>query len=62
MNATIKGPQRVPLSRSEISKRFRARHPARAKDQNMRAYLKRKGKIDRTNEIESLNEILLAVD
>ena len=62
MNATNKGPRPEPLSRSQISKRFRDRQPARAKDQNERAYLKRKVKIDRINEIEALNEALLAVD
>lgn len=49
-----------PLTRSEINKRYRLRDPQRFKEQNRRAYLKRKARIETMKEIELLNEVLQA--
>jgi hypothetical protein len=49
-----------PLTRSEINKRYRIRNPDRFKEQNRRAYLKRKARFEAMKEIELLNEVLQA--
>ncbi len=50
-----------PLTRSEINKRYRIRDPQRFREQNRRAYLKRKVRIETMKEIEVLNEALKSV-
>ena len=47
-----------PLTRSEINKRYRIRNPKRFKEQNRRAYLKRKARFESLKEVELLNAAL----
>lgn len=49
----------MALSRAEISRRYRKRHPKRQKESAKLTNEKRKRRIRRQKEIETLNEILI---
>ena len=51
-----------PLSRAEINKRYRLRDPERFKEQNRKAYMRRKARLETIKEIEILNEVLQSTE
>jgi len=52
----------MALTRAEINKRYALRHPERIKEQSKRQMARRKTLIEKSKEIEALNEALEKTD
>ena len=52
----------MALTRAEINKRYALRHPERIKEQSKRQMARRKNLIEKSKEIEVLNEALERTD